>query len=821
LIISNGEITMPIKMIVLIMCLFGFSSSAHASIHPQILFGNNDIAPLRVKISSATGNTIWTSMKWWIDRHFDDPYPTIPVDRFSARLISKSAMAYLITNDPKYAQKTHDWIMYYVNTVDDWQGGYGNGGSSYIVHDIVLGYDWIQNWWIQQPGGEGEIQQLKDKLAAIVPLIDLPTAQGGCGIRHRSYEAIGIAGYAFQGEIAEAENWIIKSKTWFQKYISSTVGYGTDGYWADGPDYASLEQSQLMGMFFSAAKYHQDLFWDTEWSRNQKYYWSYMWTGATKTFDFFPKGDTFSYAANIKDVVNNTNSGMSNIGYYLGNAGPTMFYFSYLYDDPVLAYIAKEQVQNAAGTYYWDPSLLWVLNPDLGTQSPTNIWPLSHYFSDFEAVIAKSDWTSTATQLHFKSGVVNGNSGFLNNQRTESYEAHAQEDANGIMIYSRGEYLVAKDAYTTPRYNNTISTILSDGGGQVHDGEMWGSAPHPGMQSMGLRSVIDSGTIFYTLGDGSPGYNQTKLNKFDRHIVYFRPDIFVVFDEVGHSDPHRYDWNLQMEYDKSIQVMGNNQFKEIGSRTADMNITFIKPSIGQLSYEQGTHPVTRCTNISKTSPCELGPVINAPYISFYPTVNVAQTQFLAVLETKAKGSNDSSISELRAANGVKVQIGSNNFCLAADTESNPTTIDSITTSGRLLCWHGNEFIASPAKHIEFNSLKITTQTGLISIGMDQLIGQFTLSSNSELTFEYPGLDQIKIDGTFIDPSSIKSNICSVNVYSGKHSIELIVKDTPTPKPGDFNQDEAINGKDLLQWYFQYPSPYRGTDYTIWRTHVGL
>ena len=790
----------------IISCFLAPISNVFAADHPQILFSPGDISTLRQKVGSGAGLTTWNSMKWFVDYRYSFAYPTAPIDRYSTQFISRSAMAYLITGDTKYAAKTKDWIMYFVNNISDWNGGYGNGGSSYTIHDIVLAYDWIYSWWVNQPNAATEIQALRNRLLIVVPTIDLPISQGGCGNRHRSYEAIGLAGYALMGEVPEAEAWIAKAKTWFAKYISPS-GYGTDGFWADGPAYGGDEQAWRMGLFFSAAAFHQDNFWNTEWSKNQQAYWSYLWTGATKTYDYFPYSDNYSYADIAIEVLTNTNGGINNIGYHIGDAGPSLLSFAHLYHDPIMYSLANEQTAKDSGRYYWDPSILWFYDPSLTPQSPAGQLPLSHYFNDFEAVVGRSDWTANGTQFYMKTGVNTGKVGFQNSMFTESYEGHAQTDANAINIYSRGEWLVTKDAYTTPRYTKTQSTILSDGGGQIHDGEMWGSIPHSGMESMGLRSVLDIGPIFYTVGDATSGYDNTKLNQFDRHVVYFRPDIFVVFDEVGHTSTHRYDWMLQMEYDKTAQVLGNNQFRVVGSRTADLDITFIKPN--PLSVEQGTHVISRCTNISKTSPCEISPVVSAPYISFYPSTNLNKTQFLAILEAKTKGAASHPVTPIPATNGQALSVGPNNYCLTADLNATSVSLGPVTTTGRVICWQGNltqaeNFIAGPTQHFNLPPYSLTATTATISIGLNGLTGEISTPVSSQITLNYPNLTGILIDHQPVSFPSFTLN-------PGRHSLEIIVG-TPSPLPGDLNSDGLVDYQDFLYLLPRFSNPFNIFDF---------
>jgi hypothetical protein len=53
----------------------------------------------------------------------------------------------------------------------------------------------------------------------------------------------------------------------------------------------------------------------------------------------------------------------------------------------------------------------------------------------------------------------------------------------------------------------------------------------------GIQAFESNGTYDYIKGDATNAYDHTKLKKFTRQLVYLKPDIFVIFDNVVTTKP--------------------------------------------------------------------------------------------------------------------------------------------------------------------------------------------------------------------------------------------------------------------------------------------
>jgi len=218
----------------------------------------------------------------------------------------------------------------------------------------------------------------------------------------------------------------------------------------------------------------------------------------------------------------------------------------------------------SVGTYAYK-DLLWhdttVPGGDL------NSFKLSHYSPGPGYVYARSSWEENATYFFFKCG-----DRFTSHQHLDNghfliykYEELAGDGGhydsfgsvhdvnyhlrtiahNTILVYDSGESwpgiragsVTSNDSgqhHDWPHHNGSVEDSLA----WEKDRELYDIAD--------MLAVEDQGSYLYLAGDCSRAYKSTKLEHFNRQIVFIRPGTFVIFDRVkSRKSTNKKTWLLQ------------------------------------------------------------------------------------------------------------------------------------------------------------------------------------------------------------------------------------------------------------------------------------
>lgn len=153
-------------------------------------------------------------------------------------------------------------------------------------------------------------------------------------------------------------------------------------------------------------------------------------------------------------------------------------------------------------------------------------WPASAVLDEIGWATLRSGW-----EQHDVLFAMNSNSSTL---------GHNHFDQNSFQIATNRVWIASDPGYQDyvagPRNDFTVrlghSTIQVDGQGQSVRGQ--------GSLTEGLLAP----TYDYVVGSAAGAYGNPKLTKFDRRVVYLKPDTFVMLDDLQADVPRVYDWIL-------------------------------------------------------------------------------------------------------------------------------------------------------------------------------------------------------------------------------------------------------------------------------------
>ena len=138
--------------------------------------------------------------------------------------------------------------------------------------------------------------------------------------------------------------------------------------------------------------------------------------------------------------------------------------------------------------------------------------------------------------------------------------SHSHADQNSFCILSGGKALAIASGYYGPAYgmpHHTLWTqqtkanncILVDGKGQL-----WGDFEATGK----IVDFENEERYAYVSGDATPAY-KGKLSRFIRHILFIRPEVFIVYDDLEADHPAAFSWLLHSyeppKIDRECQII--------------------------------------------------------------------------------------------------------------------------------------------------------------------------------------------------------------------------------------------------------------------------
>lgn len=200
--------------------------------------------------------------------------------------------------------------------------------------------------------------------------------------------------------------------------------------------------------------------------------------------------------------------------------------------------------------------------------------PPEKHFDDSGFVIMRSGWGDDASVIGFRCGPAPGHRNQEDPRRVSRKgfgPGHQHPDINSFSLYSHGRWLAIDPGYVHLKTTGEHNTVLVNGQGQAGAGKEWldymafeSREPVPAVLRYESTPDYD-----YVIGDAGNVYvDEAHLSSFRRHLLFLKPDILVVADDLVAKEASRFDWLLHALH--SIVRTGRNRFeiRERGVRLA-------------------------------------------------------------------------------------------------------------------------------------------------------------------------------------------------------------------------------------------------------------
>jgi hypothetical protein len=435
------------------------------------------------------------------------------------------ALVYAMTGDPLYGEAVRRWIM----NVTSWDpDGATSADANWdaarpLLQKLARAYTWAY---------DALSEEERETVRKVVRIRTLQLYQMAKGRKYESspyashttgsLSTIGEVAIAFMGDIPEAEEWFDYIVRIF--YAIYPPWGGHSGGWSEGHAYWSASQNRTF-WFMDALRIV------TELDLYQKPFFKNTGDFKLLTQPPYSKMGPFGDFADVGPNL---------------NASDAMGHLAAVYDNPYYQwYVSQLGATVETGLEGFLRANMYS-RTDYKGQPPVDA-PSSAYFEDIGWVVFHQDYLAP----------VNERIQFLFKSSPYGSYSHSMADQNAFTLEAFGEPLAISSGYrpwygsahhmgwtkTTQAHN----TVLVNGQGQI-------------VQSLKAKGEIinflGGESISYTSGAAHTAYGMNLLDKFVRHVVYLRPDVFVIYDDLQAPKPSSYTWLMHAYQKMSIDPSG-------------------------------------------------------------------------------------------------------------------------------------------------------------------------------------------------------------------------------------------------------------------------
>jgi hypothetical protein len=513
--------------------------------HPRLIFLKSDLPNIRESLKTARRKA-WDQVKQAADSFVGlepPPYPSYHliedpkrcrleyvdyfrgIGRYVDSGLQTLALAYLMSEDMRYGESARHLLMAFAEwPVDDADvtsvlAKWGDEPGLHLARICHRAYDWIYDILDDAQREKalamcaGRARQALRRLRNRHNYLTSPgESHAGRLIAYLSEMAIAMA-----GEAEDAAEWLeysLKALMTFYPHWG-----GRDGGWAEGISYGQGYNSIYLGAVECLRTIGLDL-WKRPLQRNVRKFFLYCTVPGA---EMRPYGD-------------GADRGGRNVG-----LAELMRHHARRFSDPACQWWADQLPLSRTP----DPLLALMTEDNVESVRPAGL-PQAKVFRDvgWAALHSHLAEPEKDTFLLFKSSPYGSVS-------------HSHADQNSFSILKGGKALAIPSGYYGPSYGQphhaewtrqtrANNSVLVNGDGQIVR-EAWARGR--------ITDFADDRQMAYVCGDAAEAYGG-KMAHFVRHVLFARPALFVVLDEIAAPQPSRFHWLLhgleEMDVDESV-----------------------------------------------------------------------------------------------------------------------------------------------------------------------------------------------------------------------------------------------------------------------------
>lgn len=432
------------------------------------------------------------------------------------------AMAWVLSGDRQYLDAARQWALASCG-YKTWGLG-GRDGMDLAAGHQLFGLGLVYDWCYADLG-EAARRTIRETLVRRTSAMFEAAATGKAGWRQSYLQnhlwvnttGMAVAGLALFDEVDDAQMWVGLPLDKFRRTMTALGPDGAShegvGYWEYGVEY------MLKFMDLARTRLGVDLY-GNDWWRNTARYAQYLalprhaWTKSNCIVDIAdcPRNHWYGPDYLLRGLAREFRDGH--------------------------AQWLAQQVDDANVTSPGAPWLNLVWFDARVCATPPQSLPTLRHFDDMGLVSARSDWSGDESLVVFKCGP------YLGHKAVQEFTydpggSHVHPDANHFVLFGAGEWLMRDDGYRA-KWTGQHNTLLVDGRGQLGEGKQW----FQGAEALAVKArprilrAVSSLALDQMSGDATEAYpRELGLRRYVRHLLYLKPDVLLVCDEVTTDQP--------------------------------------------------------------------------------------------------------------------------------------------------------------------------------------------------------------------------------------------------------------------------------------------
>lgn len=441
-----------------------------------------------------------------------------------------------------------------------------NPGQWLSLHNLAMGYDWLYDELTPElrTAIQARLNREAREMYHKVARHETYTAGTyGWNIALHEFLQIAVPAFAIYGDVPDVSPWL---RFVSEKMRAITAALGPDGVSPEGICYGGF----FTDSYIRVATLVRDLlgwnpFEDNAHMRNLPYFYLYS-----------------------NPPLNHLAHGQAHL--HFGDSVRTNWYGPDYFlrllaaetSDPAAQWIAHTQSREGLsaneGVYF---NLLWH-DPSVPAELPPDLPPDRH-FSDKDLVVLRSGWHGDESVFAMLCGPHAGHHALRHYPQCIG-GGHMSPAAGNLQLFAHGDWLLNHGAYCFKRteYHNAV-TINERG--QTGEGQEWFECLQlrREQRAPAITRFISKPDWAIVSANLAPAYDAgLGLKKYFRHVVYLRPDCWVLIDDLAAEEPATFDvwlhsWEKAFETDRPFECVAERTW-ETGGTSGRLRIESLAPT---------------------------------------------------------------------------------------------------------------------------------------------------------------------------------------------------------------------------------------------------
>lgn len=398
--------------------------------------------------------------------------------------------------------------------------------------------------------------------------------------------------------------------------------------------------------------------------------------------------------------------------------------------------------------------------------------PQSAHFPDAEGVIWRTGWEEDSLAFGLKTGPYGGQFAYNTFMQgtypwSESCEetgcqlnvGHNHEDTNTFYLVRDDTWLIPENAHYNSAESSFHNTILIDGEGQYRppaDSGWRAKSVFEGASGV-VEMLANTPDFDYIASSATTRYPGKDLEDLTRHVLFVRPNYFIMVDHIAAEQPHDFQWQAYLGGPVTIE---DNWIRSDADNEQVLGIAVLAPD--DYSVETGSDELP-FVSIQPATPQDNVRLIHAIYPGdqagweqrpeFQLLNNSPVRTVIEVDRTETDGLIDHLIIQYKLVNGFEMgdyyEFDGNVAAISRDEDGNPVRI--LMVGGTHLCETDIEDSCLIEKNASELPLQVTIEAETASLSGDY-VGAVTLHAPSVETVVMVDSTEIEFerDGEYIN-----------------------------------------------------------------------